>query len=284
MSVPGSSTHAHRGALALAVAVIAVWTAITIGGSMVAAGPDTPLDTLVSSTFMVPVLLAGAFMALVVQIKGWWGQMGRIAPRTASSLMLLWLPLVFIANFAFAAAGAPLPPAGVIGMVAVNTLMVGISEELAFRGMLWSQVRERLPFWPGFLLVSAPFGAVHVLNGLITGNWSGGAIQAFNAAVTGALFLALRIRTGSLLVVIVLHVLWDFMLFFASASDDPAGAAAAAPAGMMTELATIGIIAVPMGLYAMFLVRNARVRGNWREDSPPSSASAEMHSPAEDHR
>jgi membrane protease YdiL (CAAX protease family) len=281
MSVPGSSPHARRGAVALAVAVIAVWAAITIGGSMVAAGPDTPLDTLVSSTFMVPVLLAGAFVAVVVQFKGWWGRMGRMAPRTASSLMLLWLPLVFIANFAFAAAGAPLPPTGVIGMVAVNTLMVGISEELAFRGMLWSQVRERLPFWPGFLLVSALFGTVHVLNGLITGNWSGGAIQAFNAAVTGALFLALRIRTGSLLVVIVLHALWDFMLFFASASDGPAGAA---PAGMMTELATIGIIAVPMGLYGLFLVRNARVRGNWREDSPPSSANAEKHSPAEDHR
>lgn len=82
----------------------------------------------------------------------------------------------------------------------------------------------------------------------------------------------------------VLNGLWDFLLFFASASDGPVGAAAAAPAAMMGVLATIGIIAVPMSLYALFLLRNARVRGNWREDSPPWSASDEKHSPTQDHR
>jgi membrane protease YdiL (CAAX protease family) len=266
------------------VAVVIVWAAITVGGSVMAAGPGTPLDSLMARGLMLPVLLAGTFVAVVVQIKGWWGQMGLTGPRPATSLALLWLPLVFIANFAFAATSAPWPPASVIAMVAINTLMVGASEELAFRGMLWSQVRDRLPFWSGFALVSALFGSVHLLNGFITGDWAGGAIQAFNAAITGALFLALRIRTGSLLVLILLHALWDFMLFFASASDGPAGAAPAAPPGMMTELTTIAIIAVPMGLYALFLVRNQRARGNWRADPLPLPAGAAQLSPADNHR
>jgi membrane protease YdiL (CAAX protease family) len=266
------------------VAVVIVWAAITVGGSVMAAGPGTPLDSLMARGLMLPVLLAGTFVAMVVQINGWWGQMGLTGPHPATSLALLWLPLVFIANFAFAATSAPWPPASVIAMVAINTLMVGASEELAFRGMLWSQVRERLPFWSGFALVSALFGSVHLLNGFITGDWAGGAIQAFNAAITGALFLALRIRTGSLLVLILLHALWDFMLFFASASDGPAGAAPAAPPGMMTELTTIAIIAVPMGLYALFLVRNQRARGNWRADPLPLPAGAAQLSPADNHR
>jgi membrane protease YdiL (CAAX protease family) len=286
MSAHHNTPHADRGALGFAVAVITVWTAITIGGSVVAAGPGTPLDSLVSSTFMVQVLLAGAFVAVVVQIKGWRGQLGRIAPRTASSLILLWLPVLFIANFAFAAAGAPLPPVSLIALVAINTLMVGASEELAFRGMLWSQVRVRLSFWSGFALVSAMFGAVHLLNGFITGAWASAGIQSFNAAITGAMFLALRIRTGSLLVVMVLHALWDFMLFFATASDGPPGVGPAAAAAIdpLAELATLGIIAVPNALYALFLVRSNKVRGDWREGLHSALASTARISPAHDHR
>jgi hypothetical protein len=286
MSEALAPVRPHPGALALALGAIVVWAAITVGGSVVVADPETPLDALVSRQIMVPVLLAGVFVALVAQVKGWWGQMGLTGPRSLASVALLWLPLLYIANFAFAAATAPLPPAGLIALVALNTAMVGVSEELAFRGMLWSQVRQRLPFWSAFLLVSGLFGAVHLLNGFITGAWASAAIQSFNAAITGALFLALRIRTGSLLVVMALHGLWDFMLFFATASDGQPGAlpAAAAAIDPLAELATLGIIAVPSALYALFLVRSARVRGNWRAESLPVPASTTQISPATDHR
>jgi membrane protease YdiL (CAAX protease family) len=272
VNAAADTPHVGTSGLVLPVAMVIVWAAITVGGSVLAAGPSTPLDSLMTRGLMLPVLVAGTLIAVVVQINGWWGQMGLSSPRPATSLALLWLPLVFIANFALAAASAPWPAIGVIALVAINTLMVGASEELAFRGMLWSQVRERLPFWSGFALVSALFGSVHVLNGFITGDWAGGAIQAFNAAITGALFLALRVRTGSLLVLIMLHALWDFVLFFASASDGPATPGPAVPPNAMVELTTIGIIAVPVGLYALLLVRNERARGDWRADPLPMPA------------
>jgi membrane protease YdiL (CAAX protease family) len=153
--------------------------------------------------------------------------------------------------------------AGAVTMVLVNTAMVGFSEELAFRGVLWGAARKALPFWAGFLLVSAAFGSVHVFNAILTGELAGAGVQALNAFMSGCAYLAIRIRTRSIIPIMVIHALWDFTVFLVGSGG---GGKAAAPADVIEQL-TFGLILTgPLFLYGLWLVRSETVRAGWRDD------------------
>jgi membrane protease YdiL (CAAX protease family) len=155
-------------------------------------------------------------------------------------------------------------------MVLINTAMVGFSEELAFRGVLWGAARKALPFWAGFLLVSAVFGSVHVLNAVLTGELAAAGVQALNAFMSGAAYLAIRIRTRSIIPIMVIHATWDFVVFLAGSGADKT--AAPDPALLQQQL-TFGLILTgPLFLYGLWLVRNERVRAGWRDDGTGQSA------------
>ena len=65
-------------------------------------------------------------------------------------------------------------------------------------------------FWTAFVMTSILFGAVHLANVFVTGDLSAAAFQAVAAGCSGVLFLAVRLRSGSLYPGMLLHCLWDF--------------------------------------------------------------------------
>jgi membrane protease YdiL (CAAX protease family) len=207
-------------------------------------------------------------MLLVVHVNGWWKDVGFRAPQPSRSIFLLWLPALYIAALiAFGMFVTP-PTASVMAIVAINTLVVGFSEELAFRGVLWGAVRRFMPFWSGFLLVCAAFGSIHILNGFLTGEWGAAAAQSVNAAASGAAYLAFRIRNRSIIPIMVIHWLWDFAVFIVGAGSDPVAASAIDPFKSLTYSA---MLVGPILLCGLFLIRNERVRAGWRDDSLPGA-------------
>lgn len=132
--------------------------------------------------------------------------------------LALTLLIGFLAVFhAFSAGGVAVTARDAVKdglLYAIAFLLVGIREEVYFRGYLQTVSASVIGFWPAAILLGVVFGAVHLGN-------SGEEI--FGAAMAGTFGLvaafSLR-RTGSLWFAIAMHAAWDWgESFFYSVPD-----------------------------------------------------------------
>lgn len=256
--------------LFLALIAVAAWAAITLTAATLQTTSDTSLQDLVTQHVSWGVAAAALFLLVVARLAGW-HDLGFRRPMPTSSLRLLWLPLLYLVLLGgLGLLTGKLDLAGAM-VVLINTLMVGFSEELAFRGVLWGAARKALAFWPGFLLVSLAFGSVHIFNAVITGELGAAGVQALNAFMSGVAYLAIRIRTRSIIPIMLIHGIWDFCVFAAGSGADTA---IDQPDLLETQLIAGVMLVTPLFLYGLWLVRNERVRGNWHNDSSTPVASS----------
>lgn len=252
-----------RARFAIALILVIIWAAITIVVPEWQAQGRTTLQELVTRDLAWGVAGSAAFLVAAAWLAGW-HDLGLKAPGPRGWWKLLWLPALYLAVLGGLGITTGKFAAAVAVMMLANMAMVGFSEELAFRGVLWGAARRALPFWAGFVLVSAAFGLVHVLNALLTGELAAAGVQATNAFMSGSAFLALRIRTRSLLPVMAVHGLWDFTVFLVGSGAAPGPAA---PAAAWQEQLTYGLMLTgPLFLYGLWLVRSEASRAGWRDD------------------
>ena len=244
-----------RQRLLVALIGLCIWTSITMFGAVYLYPASVQLLDLVKSGLGWQFVIASAFLLALAAVFRW-NDLGLRWPREGRSWLLLWFPGLYLLAFASVAIHLGLPPAGTIFWVFVNTLFVGFSEELMFRGVLLVALRRVMPLWPAILLSCLLFGSVHILNALTTGQMLDSAVQAVTAMMSGLLFAAIVLRTGSLLPAIVLHALWDFSTFLLlSASAMPENGPD--PGWQMHVILPVGLVAGNF-LYALFLLRHAR--------------------------
>jgi membrane protease YdiL (CAAX protease family) len=245
----------------LTLAVFVAWVAITVGAPHLwraSSGPRS-LDQSVSGAVQPALAAAIVFLLAAVAVFRW-HDVGLAAPRPRS-WRALWFPAIYVVLFVMGALAAGLPPPKVVLVILANTILVGISEELACRGVLYQGLRASLAPWPAILASTLLFGAVHVFNGFATGDFRAAAIQAVTAFMTGIAFLGIRLRTGSLYPVMVLHTLWDFTLV----TTVVGAMARMEPGTTMPDAASFGIAIViapvlligPNFLYGIYLLRRA---------------------------
>lgn len=89
-----------------------------------------------------------------------------------------------------------------MGIFLVLVVIPPVTEELIFRGFMFSSLRNTLPFWPTAVLVSIAFAVVH-------GQWNVG-IDVF---ILSIFLCGLREYTGSIWPAIFLHALKNFVAF-----------------------------------------------------------------------
>ncbi|WP_081979506.1 CPBP family intramembrane glutamic endopeptidase [Pseudooceanicola atlanticus] len=252
------ATQTERPGTRLGIALMALlaWVAITFVGAKVLLPGERTLDEIVTEGIAWQIVLAGAILVGVILWRRW-RDIGFRAPEPGT-LKLLWLPMLMVLlQFSWALLFG-LPATTVILLVLLNTFFVGFSEETMFRGLLYRAVRGHVRIWPAILLVSAAFGSVHVLNGFITGEFAGAAMQATMAACSGLLLMAIFLRTGSLWVAIIYHALWDAATFLLSlgASAHNTGAETAATTGGLATFILPLVMVLPNLLYALWLLRH----------------------------
>jgi membrane protease YdiL (CAAX protease family) len=110
--------------------------------------------------------------------------------------------------------------------VALLLLFGALMEELAFRGYPFQKLTEAFGAFWAVVLLSALFGAVHLLNPEAQGWLSWG---FFNTIAIGVLFALARIRTGSLWFSFGIHFGWNFFQ----------GAVFALPVSGLSEFSTV---------------------------------------------
>lgn len=260
------TNSAGRRLLVASLAVF-IWALITVFGSLAQAGRGT-LTELVSGQIALATPAAALFLMIVALLFGW-RDLGFNAPRPSSSVKLFWLLGLYIGGLGLIAALTKSIAPSTLLIVGVNTAVVGLSEELAFRGVLWGAARKALPFWAGVVFVSGFFGGVHVMNAMITGELGQAGIQALNAFISGVAYLALRIRTRSLWPIMVAHWLWDMVIFINLSG-------AAAPTDTSKSLTGI-LLVLPIGLYGLWLLRKREFRDT--DDEEPATARSLVTAP-----
>jgi hypothetical protein len=246
--------------LALALSAFVVWTAITILVGRLMAGGKTSLLEGVSHGIGWAWVIAAGFILAVVLWQGW-SDVGLNRGADARGWRLVWLPMLYVLAALGLSGAIGLPPVPMLLVILVNCLFVGFSEELMFRGTLLQAFRHAVPIWPAVLLTSFAFGSIHVLNVFVTGELGPALLQASAAFLSGLMFIALRLRTGSLWPPILVHALWDFATFTVAAtsggnaSHGTLPAEASLPAtGAFTALLQV-LIVLPNAVYGLWLMR-----------------------------
>ena len=98
-----------------------------------------------------------------------------------------------------------------VTMQAVNAF----AEELLFRGVIFALL-IRLPLGRALLLNGVLFGAMHLIHGVMDGDWAAAGHQALMTTLGGLAFAAVRAETDSLWPPIILHMLLNLSVIFSN--------------------------------------------------------------------
>lgn len=233
--------------LAGALVLLALWVGATAVGFL----PTEPGRVMAP----LPQVLASALLFAGITVFRW-SDVALGAP-VAGTARVMWLPWLYLLGFAGAiAAAGGIDPNTLTGLIAIM-IWIAISEELMFRGLLYPALRRRMRPWPAIWLTSLAFGAVHLGNGLRTGNYDAALAQSLAATSTGLLLLALRLRRGSIWPAVVYHLFWNvgaFGLDIAYGGEGPGSALLDAPSLGLKIAFALGFV-LPNGLYALWLMR-----------------------------
>ena len=241
----------------ISLAAFVIWVLITVVVSNWIAGGQHALSDSVNKGIGWTFVGAAAFLLAVTAWQGW-NDVGLNKLAHPGTLKLLWLPAFFIVGLFGTGWVMGLPPASAIVFTLINTFFVGLSEELMFRGILFQAFRTAMKIWPAIIVTTVAFGAIHVLNVFVTGNFIPSVAQALGAGMSGLLFMALRLRTGSLWPVVITHGLWDFATFTAStANGSTSSPSDPAPSVLLTFVLPL-LFTLPNALYGLWLLRNVR--------------------------
>lgn len=205
----------------ISLIIFIVWLSfIVVGGLLQVKGHHIQLERLVEKQIMLGELVEIVFFTGVITCLRWWPQIGWKSPNNFRDLRLLWPPALSLLFMLLIVLYANLPSLGVLMIVIINTLMVGINEELMFRGILFYGASSSFGIWRAVWITAIIFGSVHILNSLITGDFRASVLQAFFACTFGIWTAALRIRLNTIIPVIIIHWLWDCLSFLTNSIWD----------------------------------------------------------------
>ena len=174
------------------------------------------LDTYLYSTLQE---LVGALVAVLFLVRtDRAGLLRRRGSGFFNGLLVGMYPLVFIGyttvgTLAFGRPDTPLLPLPRILTFMLNMILVGVAEELVFRGIIAQTLLERYGtaragVWKACLVSGVLFGAAHLSN-LLGSEAFGVLMQCVFAASLGVMLAAIYFRTGNLWVTVFLHSAMD---------------------------------------------------------------------------
>lgn len=196
----------HKFTLLLILALELLLLAL-LGAARVFA-PQLPLEAL-----DLPLMLVQTALPLIViAARGWWSDVGFTRPRDWQNLSVLLFPLALylVVPLVFRSGDWPAGPALIA--IAVVALLVGLQEEMVFRGLIVGAFLPsgvlRAAMWSAFW-----FGVIH-FNSLLVGRDPMFVLSQVVASMLGGFGIAaLRIRTNSIVPLIFLHAFNDWLQF-----------------------------------------------------------------------
>jgi membrane protease YdiL (CAAX protease family) len=178
-------------------------------------GDDVAELALSHFTVLIPLIIVGV---VFVRRAGWsrdvWRTPSSFETRPRRRWMLVF-PILLLVQVVVILAGTPWSrwTIGLLLLVLLVNILVGVGEELYFRGILRASLRAHHGETLTLLVTSLLFGLAHALGSVIAGMPIGFiGFQVGVTAVTGAVLYGVFRATGRLWVAMALHALNDFAL------------------------------------------------------------------------
>lgn len=234
------------------VIVLLILEAIVLGALLLSDLAGIPLLSL-----DLPMLLLNAvFAAILIGVMCWWKETGFTAPSQWKNLRFLIIPLVLLIGPTLFLQ-LQFPPLDRAIILVIVTLLIGFQEEAIFRGVLLRTFKPRGAM-QAVLISAALFGLIHA-NSFLVGRDPMFVISQIAASFLGAIGLgALRIRTNTIVPLILLHALNDFLQFSATGGLEAGEVASYIP---ILKIVISGL----MALYGLYLLRGYRDDTNTAE-------------------
>jgi uncharacterized protein len=138
-----------------------------------------------------------------------------------------------------------LPPTAQAGpdwMILRTTLLVGVTEEWIFRGLVFAVLARWLGLRRGAYLALAAFGAFHLLNVAVGVPVSVALLQVVLAALSGSILLLAAVGLRSLWMPMLGHAFYDFVVFDVGNMTNLAGDNSPLALVLMANGVVLGII------------------------------------------
>lgn len=181
-----------------------------------------------------------------------------------NGLLVGMYPLFFIGytafgTLAFGRPDTPLLPLPRILTFILNMILVGVAEELVFRGIIAQTLLERYGtaragVWKACLVSGVLFGAAHLSN-LLGSEPFGVLMQCVFAGSLGVLFAAIYFRTGNLWVLVFLHGAQDAASLLAGGLYGTENMSTAVSSYDSTMLLSVLVYLIP----TFFLLRKKKI-------------------------
>ena len=191
--------------------------------------------------YALPTLFGCAFLVAAVTALGWWRP--ALFERERSGPRWAWLGPVAMLGMAIASCStirAEGASAALVAWSVLGGLGVGLGEEMITRGTLVVALRSRCTEGRVWLIGTLAFSALHMPNVLFGLPFAGMLVQLVLTFIMGSLLYAARRLSGTLLLPIFLHGLWDSAVFLPRAT----GADAFLPAHLLYPIAILCAIPV----------------------------------------
>lgn len=195
-------------------------------------------------------LLFGGLLSVVglvvVAVQRSWRAVGLGAPTTWTvALPLLVLPVINLARGFHADLGSAVT-------LAVASLLVGLNEELWFRGLILRALAPkglRWAVWGSAIL----FGVLHLLNGLAGQDLLVTLIQIAYAFVIGLCYALVRLRSGSIWPLILIHAATNLFAWTAQSGQIGSGTVSS-----LFDLVLPVVVIVLFAVYSIYLWRSRK--------------------------
>ena len=192
---------------------------------------ELPDSETVRTTIVIPVALSLLLTAAAVSYLRWWRPVMRDDRPTRRWVLivpvLLLVAILLTVNYGNLAD----QDIELVLLLALGTLLVGVTEELMFRGIgVVTFRRAGLTEVKVALWSSLVFGAVHATNIFTEG--PSAFLQALIVSVTGFFFYLCRRSTGTLVVPMLLHGAYDFSIFSSRSAAAPSWRSGVDPAAL----------------------------------------------------
>jgi hypothetical protein len=187
--------------------LVAAWVAVTLGSYfiIVVVLPATePMRASLWIIALIALLVAGG-----VSAAGWWRTVGYTPPAEWRDIR--WLAVPALLTLLPLVTGLKPLSSDMYLLLIAGYALTGFAEETMFRGIL-VKLLERRSGMQVAAITALLFGLVHLSNIFIRGDAPIIAAQAVGAAAFGFGYAALRMRTNTLVPLIVTHMLTDLFL------------------------------------------------------------------------
>ncbi len=96
--------------------------------------------------------------------------------------------------------------------IVATTFMVGIGEEMLFRGIIFNAFKEKRGAYPAILMSAVIFGLLHITNILGGESVPEAMIQSASAGMSGIFFAWVFFKTKNVIPTMIYHWVWDMFL------------------------------------------------------------------------